>query len=96
MKEKYFIRGLALNKELAFYYNECKKVDFSNNDDKNKNKYIYNYNKYRNKNKLYFQENKNCNKPKNIFKFKKNNGLIIKYSLKNIINNKLPLSIFIE
>lgn len=92
MKEKYFIRGLALNKESAFYYNKCKRVDFSENEEKNKEeKYIY-INKLFNKNKLYLGDNKNkisnINKNNIIFR---SNKLMVNYSLKNLLNNKIPV-----
>ena len=95
IKEKYFIRGLALNKELAFYYHECKKVDFAENDDKNKQK-KYIYNKASNIKKIKFMKsfinNQNNYKIINNKKRYNKNRYSINYSLKNLLNNKLPFT----
>lgn len=100
IKEKYFIRGLALNEEFGFYYNLCKRVDFYDKDEQrntNKNKIIQNDNKNKSikKNALNFEDNNKRNRFKHLFSSKKN-GIMINYSLKNIINNKFPLSILTE
>ena len=96
IKDKYFIRGLALNKELAFYYNECRKVDFSENDNKNNdNNNIYDNLKSFNKKRLNFINSKNefNNKRKNNIFI--NKRLKTNYSLKNLVNNKIPVTILI-
>ena len=84
IKEKYFIRGLALNKELAFYYHECKRVDFAENEDKNKQK-KYIYDKTSNNKKIKFiksfNNNQNNYKIINNKKRYKNNRYSINYSL---------------
>ena len=103
IKEKYFIRGLALNKEYAFYYDECKQVDFLENEEKiTGNKNIYNNIDSYNKNKFdyikYNNENisEKSNKPKNNSKSKQYYKLRTKYSLKNLMNNKLPIIFTIQ
>ncbi len=85
-KMKYFIRGLALNSEETFFYYECKKVDFGNDDEFNNNKNKIYLKRYKNKNDSKSTINKNVNKfPKH--------GININYSLKRILNNELPIVI---
>ena len=82
LKEKYYIRGLALNKNLAFYYYQCQRVDFSEKEEKNnRNKYI-SIKKPSNKNKFDFKDkerkiNFNNNNINNLRK----KGLTLNYSI---------------
>ena len=73
IKNKYFIRGLALNKEYAFYYNECKKVDFLEKEEEKKtgNKSIYSNIISCNKNNFDYSKYKSKSSNKNLIKPKK-------------------------
>ena len=97
MKEKYFIRGLAINKELAVYYLRCKRVDYSENKDlKEKTNISHGHKKSIDNNKLFSINNNNHNnKEINKMHFLKNNKkrFTFYYSLKNLLNNQLPLTI---
>ena len=100
IREKYYIRGLALTRELVFYYHQCQRVDFSEKEDKNnRNKYFSNIVKSSLNNKLNYGKKiiKNNFEMKEINKLRlrklRKNGLNIQYSLNNLINNKPPITI---
>ena len=87
--EKYFIRGQSLNSEETYFYNECKNIDFlDKNEVFNTNKIFLKTKKLLNKDKNYIVKSQRKNR-NNFNKY----GLEINYSLKNLLNNKLPLMI---
>ena len=95
---KYFIRGLSLSEAQNIYYQNCKKVEMSLNNDEMKNpKYNINYEFKRSKNKSLTRLQSARNKDKNIKSdFVQNyNRALFKYSLKDLINKENPIKIIL-
>jgi hypothetical protein len=101
--QKYFLRGLSLSREQNHYYQKCKKIDYLFYDDENNKKEKKKNNKAIN-NKKNKEKNIKCrtinfhnfyskdNKDKNILNYN-NRKLILKYSLKNLLNIENPIKI---
>ena len=101
--QKYFLRGLSLSREQNHYYQKCQKIDYLFYDDENNKKEKKKNNKtisnIKNKDKniksrtINFKNfyNKD-NKDKNILNHN-NRKLILKYSLKNLLNIENPIKI---
>ena len=101
--QKYFLRGLSLSREQNHYYQKCKKIDYLFYDDentkkekKNNIKKISNTNYKQKKIKRrtinyqnYFSKD---NKDKTTLNHN-NKKLILKYSLKNLLNIENPIKI---
>ena len=102
--QKYFLRGLSLSREQSHYYQKCKKIDYLFFDDENtkkdKKKNIksisndkYKQKKIKSKSITYqnFFGSKD-NKDKTTLNHN-NKKLILKYSLKNLLNIENPIKI---
>jgi hypothetical protein len=101
--QKYFLRGLSLSREQNHYYQKCKKIDYlfyddeNNKKDKKKNSKTISNTKYKQKNiksnKINYQNFfSKENKDKTTLNHN-NKKLILKYSLKNLLNTENPIKI---
>ena len=100
---KYFMRGLSLSEEQNAYYQKCKKIDISSDDNYNRNMQFDKINSLdykKNKNKLNkrirteISKNVKNSDVKNDLQHN-NKGVIFKYSLKNLIKTENPIKILL-
>ena len=100
--KNYCLRGLTLTNEQNYYYQKCFSSDYKSFDketiNKSNEKDLNNINN--DDNKEFTKERKglkckiiNLNNREKQNRFNKKNNFILKYSLKNLINNKSPIKI---